>query len=51
MALGDTLLSIAIILSLIAIIYTRIKNQQLKDTLDEIKDLVTAPVQEEYVGI
>ncbi len=52
MTLADGLLSGTIILLLFYIIYTKMKDQTLKDTLDEIKDLITSPVQEEeYFGI
>jgi len=40
MAVVDTFLSIAIVVLLIVIIYTRIKKQDLKDTVEEIKEVV-----------
>jgi len=40
MAVIDTFLSIAIVVLLIVIIYTRIKKQDLKDTVEEIKEVV-----------
>jgi len=40
MTLVDTLLTASILLALVYIIYTRIKKQDLKDTFEEIKDLI-----------
>jgi len=41
MTLGETLITISVLAALVIIIYTRVKKQNLKDTLEEIKDIFT----------
>jgi len=41
MTLGETLITISVLAALVIIIYTRVKKQNLKDTLEEVKDIFT----------
>jgi len=40
--IGETLITLFTLGSIFYIIYTKVKNQTLKDTADEVKELVTS---------
>lgn len=42
MAFADILITVLVLLMIFFIVYTKIKEQDLKDTLDEIKTLIKA---------
>jgi len=40
MGFTDAMVTIAVLLGIFIIIYSKVKNQELKDTLDELKDII-----------
>jgi hypothetical protein len=46
MSFQDTLITISVLLIIFLIAYTRIKNQNLNDTLNEIKEILTSKKEE-----
>ena len=49
MTVTDTIVTMAVLLAIGIIVYTKVKKQDLRDTFQEIKDIFTPPAVEEII--